>query len=89
MKNRFKLGVVILLLLSVIAIFISPAVDLQPTALRAVQLANLLFAVLALAGSAVSTRLDVSIGRLATVSGRDYSPLPAPDLVVLNCARIC
>ena len=52
MKSRSKLVIVVLLLLSVATIFISPAVDLQPTALRALQLANLFFAFLALGATA-------------------------------------
>ena len=50
-KSNFRFGLVVLLFLSVMIIFIAPSVDLQPTALRAIQMANMLFAMLALAGT--------------------------------------
>ncbi|MGA8151259.1 MAG: hypothetical protein WB952_09945 [Terriglobales bacterium] len=89
MKDWVKLGMVILLLLSMIAIFISPAVDLEPTALRAANLANLLFALLALAGTVLTARFDVPISPVASTFERECALLPAPDLVDLNCTRLC
>jgi hypothetical protein len=89
MRNILKVGLVILLLLSVIAVFISPAADLAPTAMRAVKLANLLFSVLALAGIAVIAhvhRHDVAVSDTCEV---DYILRSAPDLVVLNCTLLC
>jgi len=80
--------VVILLLLSMVTIFISPAVDLQPTALRALQLANLLLTVLALAGHAVFARWNTSISLVAHPC-EDLRIPPPPDLLKLNCARLC
>jgi hypothetical protein len=88
MADRAKLGMAIVLVLSVITIFISPVVDLQPTALRALQLANMLCAVLALAGAVLATLFSRVIP-FATILEPDCGLLPAPDLVDLNCTRLC
>lgn len=80
---------VILLLLSVLTIFISPAVDLQPTALRAVQLANMLFAVLALAGTSLTACLSRPTVRVAGAFEHASPLVPAQDLIDLNCTRLC
>lgn len=84
-----KFGLVILLLFSVIAVFVSPAVDLEPTALRAAKMANLLFALLALAGTAFTARLRQATAAHATTFEPNYGLLSAPDLVNLNCIRLC
>lgn len=90
MKRRSVLGVAILLILSVTAIFISPAIDLQPTALRALQLANMLFAVLVLLGTSVLALLFSKCHTVLTVVEWDcFSPPPTSDLVELNCTRRC
>ncbi len=89
MRDLVKLGMVILLLLSLITVFISPAVDLEPTALRAASLANLMFAVLAMAGTALAARLSRAVASAATSFEHDCPLLPALDLVDLNCTRLC
>ena len=90
MNSRSKLVIVVFLLLSVAAIFISPAVDLQPTALRALQLANMFFAFLALgATAAVSTLLEVPLSRVASIIERDWFLAPSLNLLDLNCVRLC
>ena len=89
MKDNSKFGVVILLLLSVITIFISPAVDLQPTALRALQLANMVFAMLALAGTTWSARVRVPLNPATTPFACDCVWAPTPALIDLNCVRLC
>jgi hypothetical protein len=88
-KSGVKIGAVVLLVLSVLTIFISPAVDLQPTALRALKMANLLFAFLALAGTAFSARLNLPPSRIAATFEIDYALLPPPDFIDLNCTRLC
>ncbi len=90
MKRRSVLGVAILLILSVTVIFISPAIDLQPTALRALQLANMLFAVLVLLGTSVLALLFTVRHTVQTVFECEcFSPPPTSDLVDLNCTRRC
>ena len=90
MISSAKLGLVILLLLCVITVFVSPFVNLEPSAMRAMKSADLLFAALALAGAVVFGRTSAVGWR---VSGVRYEALgaqqPAPDLVKLNCARLC
>jgi hypothetical protein len=88
-KDGAKFVVVILLLLSVITIFISPAVDLQPTALRALKLATMLLAFLALAATGVSTHLQVVLRRGTTTAECGCVWVPVPNLVDLNCTRRC
>jgi len=88
-KNSIELGAVIMLLLSVIAIFVSPAVDLEPTALRALQLANALFAILALAGTILTGLFSRVVSSFPRVIEPVCALLPAPELVDLNCTRLC
>jgi hypothetical protein len=89
LRRETKLAIVILLLLSVIAIFVSPAVDLQPTAMRAMKFVGLLFAALLLAGAALCARLSLCLDTIATVI-RSHSLLePPPELFALNCALLC
>jgi hypothetical protein len=87
-KQPAKFAWVILLLLSVIAIFVSPAVDLQPTALRAMQCAGLLFAVLLLARTVIGTRYRVLPSQIALFVERHFVVSPPLDLLALNCARL-
>lgn len=89
MNGATKVAVGIVLLLSVLIIFIAPAVDLEPTALRAMQAASLLFAVLALAGTTIAATLTVSNPCLGAVFG--FHPIGAStaSLVDLNCVRLC
>jgi len=81
--------VVVILLLAVIVVFVSPAVDLEPTALRAAQAATLLFALLALAGSFIARSLQAPCLHLVAISRTERVPFFAPDLVDLNCNRLC
>lgn len=89
MKRRVEFATVILLLLSVLTVVILPSVDLQPTALRAARLASLVYAVLVLAGAAMAARTTRPIARIAAIFERVYVQLPAPDLIDLNCTRLC
>lgn len=89
MERPIKLAIVILLLLSVIAIFASPAVDLQPTALRAMKCATLLFAVLLFAGTVLCARLRVLQSHASLRAERRSVLAPTPDLMMLNCALLC
>jgi len=81
--------VVVILLLAVTVVFVSPAVDLEPTALRAAQAASLLFAVLALAGSFIASILQASSLHLIAILKSESVPFFAHDLVDLNCNRLC
>lgn len=81
--------VVVILLLTVAVVFISPAVDLEPTALRAAQAASLLLALLALAGSVLASILHTPCLHLVATLTTESAPFFAPDLVDLNCNRLC
>ncbi len=84
-----QLVLVILLLLSVIAIFASPAVDLEPTALRAMKTAGLLVATLLLACSVVCGLLQALLGHASVIVDRHSVLAPPLDLLKLNCALLC
>lgn len=86
-KCRFM--VVMLLLACVTTIFVSPAVNLQPTALRALKFSNVLFAVLALAATALWGCLQVPLETATTIVERHFVLAPPPELFELNCARLC
>lgn len=60
MNSEAKLGIVIVLVLSVMVVFVSPTVDLEPSALRALKAANMVLAALVLAGTAIAAFLSVS-----------------------------
>jgi hypothetical protein len=81
--------VVAILLLAVTVVFVSPVVDLEPTALRAAQAASLLFAALVLAGSFIASSLHASCFQLAAILRTEDSPFYGTDLVDLNCNRLC
>ena len=89
MRTSLRFGLVVVLLLIVTAIFISPAVDLEPTALRAMQMANMLFAMLALAGIAVAAHLHHHVSPTAETLECNRVCIPPADIVDLNCTRLC
>ena len=89
MRGVARIALIIFLLLSVLTVFVSPNVDLEPTALRAMQFANLLFAVLVLAGSTIAALLPTPFVRIASLTELDISAVAGPDLLDLNCARLC
>jgi hypothetical protein len=88
-KSSAKVVVGVVLLLSVLVVFAAPAVDLEPTALRAMQAASLLLAVLALAGTTVAATLTVSNPFMGPIFGVHPLETMTASLVDLNCARLC
>jgi hypothetical protein len=89
MRSDAKFGIVIVLVLSVMVVFVSPAVDLEPTALRALKAAKMLFAALVLAGTAIAACLRGSFPSLGIVLASHRIEASAASLVDLNCARLC
>jgi hypothetical protein len=87
--DKAKLGIVIVLLLIVMTVFIAPTVDLEPTALRAMKAASLLFAALVLAGTAIAALLTVSFSPTWIILASDRARQNAAHIVDLNCARLC
>ena len=77
-----------LLLLVVGAVFISPMVHLEPSALRAIQAAQALAMALMEGAFCLSGTLGASFCGLAAV---DVQPIPTDDadLLDLNCVRLC
>lgn len=87
---RIRVKLVVLLLTGIIIIFVLPAADLPPTALRSLKMANALMAGFALAGLYLSS-LFRSVNHLPTapVAAHRNGPPRPPDLLNLNCARLC
>ena len=87
MGPRAKFVVALLLLLVVLAVCISPAVDLEPTALKSVRAANLLFAALAL------VVLDGGLNRVMrfvdAATGFCRVMATAESILELNCTHLC
>jgi len=85
MSQRVKVGVTILLLLAVAYIFVMPALDLDPTALRGMRLAILVFASIAAAASILDVAKPVCDSLAFAPLNCD---LPTSDLTDLTCARL-
>lgn len=86
MPERLKIGITIVLLLTVAYIFIIPAFDLDPTALRGVRLATLVFLSIAAAGFILNFAKPVSHSLAFAPVGCDP---PIPDITDLTCTRLC
>ena len=88
MNRIFKIAFIVCMLLCVLAIFVSPAVDLQPTALRALQQANLIFAMLGVIALVILSFESEPNGEFyETISPNDEIP-PITSLIDLNCSRL-
>ena len=89
MARWIKFVVVILLLTSVLYVFISPAVDLEPTVLRALKFACLIFAALLAAIFVRDVSLCVPLALEILADAPDSICAPSPGLIDLNCTRLC
>ena len=89
MSRALQIGFAVVLLLLVVAVFVSPAVNLLPTALRAVHLASLLWTLLTFA-ALVFSLFDVPAWIWTTCFCGRRVPVPsAVSLMDLNCTRLC
>jgi hypothetical protein len=88
-KENSKIGIIVALVVCVMVVFVSPAVSLEPTALRASKAANLLLAALLLAGSLVAALLHICFAHFVIRQEFDTPVARAADLVDLNCVRRC
>ena len=79
----------VLVLVAVFMIFVLPDVDLDPTTLQALSLAQMLLCVLALAAATVAAHLRLSRRYFVTMRWADAVARTAPDLLDLNCTRLC
>jgi hypothetical protein len=80
--------VALLLLLGIVLVFASPAVNLSPTALRASRAAQRLALTLAAAAALVSLFSAFPMAEQA-ISPRETTFLPPADLLNRLCARLC
>lgn len=87
MRRAFTIATVLAIVVVVISVFISPAVDLEPTALRAMQGLIALFSVFTLARMTCSVFQDRHCKEHYCL-GANFSP-QTPPLLDLNCSRLC
>jgi hypothetical protein len=86
MGSKIKVGAALLLLLVVVYIFVLPAFNLDPTALRAAREIGLIFIGMAAAASALSApKSCTQSARIALVTAVQ----PSSHLIDLTCARLC
>jgi hypothetical protein len=89
MRCIAKSCVVLMLITSVVGVFASPAVDLEPTALRALQAAILFFAALALAKASIASLLTFVFSVVFVPLKRAGYPISGVALLDFTCARLC
>jgi hypothetical protein len=77
------------LLFVVLAVCISPFIDLAPTILRSQSFANLVFAAIALAGSALSFRGRCLTEHWESRANLDNASILQTSLLDLKCSRRC
>jgi len=88
MKRAIIVALVIALLVVVVSVFVSPAVDLEPTALRAMLWLVALFASLAVVELGQTMLQDSQRGGGKPVRNHAIYFLSAP-IVDLGCSRLC
>ena len=88
MKRAVTIALVIALLLVVVSVFVSPAVDLEPTALRAMLWLIALFTSLTVVELGQTMLQDSQPGGGQAVRNHAIHFLSAP-IVDLDCARLC
>lgn len=88
MNRAVQFAVILVLLLIMIAVFLSPTIDLEPTALRVIFWAVALFASLHLVRIAFSGIREFALGERIQF-GPPAIDLPSPSLVDLDCVRLC
>jgi hypothetical protein len=89
-RGQTKLAITLLLLLVLVTTLVFPSASLAPTALRAARVANMLLAILALAGTVLAARGSRTRLRLTGTVFRPHPAVPGSvGLIDLNCARLC
>lgn len=89
-KRTFCILVAWLLLLSVAVVFMAPGVNLEPTAMRALQAATLAMAALAATGALVTSVLRLSEQfALRRLIPRKFFGGGSPDPMAVFCTRLC
>ncbi len=87
MNRMVTIALVVVVILFIVAIFISPFVDLQPTALRAQQWLSLILAMFSLSVQVVVCLLTAFVGIELTSS--DTECLRRVCLVDVPCCLLC
>jgi len=89
MMRRVYILIACLILFSVVAVFVSPGVDLEPTAMRAVQAATLAMAALAAAATLLTSMLLASEQFTPSGGALHCCSIVPPDLIAVICTRLC
>jgi hypothetical protein len=92
MSSRLNIVLVILLILAVTLVFLAPMVDLEPTALRAVRAAAMLFLAIVIAAHFFRGSYFIPILMAFGFCNREnLNPIQVdqPSLIDLYCSRLC
>jgi hypothetical protein len=89
MTRQVYILIACLILFSVVAVFVSPGVNLEPTAMRAVQAATLAMAALAAAATLLTSMLLASKQFTASDGALHSRIIAPPDLIAVICTRLC
>jgi hypothetical protein len=87
MKRIFRIAFLVCLILFILAIFISPVVDSQPSALRAQQWLSIIVAMFSFALQLVIFILKISVRPGTSHEDAKYRPRVAPP--DLTCCLLC
>ena len=87
MNRTLAVAVVVCVILFILAVLISPLVDIQPSALRAQQWLILITAMFSLAGLCVIRIMEVPA--TSDPVDRDKACKPLPRLADLTCCLLC
>lgn len=89
LRNKLQFVAALLLIVGVVVVFVAPAVNLEPTAMRAARAAQLAaLALLAASTAAVALAVPTSQSQ----AFREFPPVvrgASADVVDLDCARLC
>lgn len=80
--------VALVLLIAVLGIFVSPAVDLDPTALRSIRAAQALLTGIFAAATVLAAFISLVLAGHIGVRG-DFIAATHDHLFELNCSRLC
>lgn len=84
-----KFIVCLVLVVSVVAVFVAPAVDLEPTAMRAARAAQLFMCSFAAAAAIMFSLLPAMQSAHVGLFGHLHVLCSSADILDVDCARLC
>jgi quinol-cytochrome oxidoreductase complex cytochrome b subunit len=88
-KDLFQIVLVAATVVAILVLFVSPALDLEPSAMRAMRHAHIFFHAFAAAASMLLYLLTKHPEFFGWVSEAHPARQDGPDLFDLNCTRLC